>query len=400
MYLRAALAILVMVFSVDVWSNLSPRIYNQLNDLQVQLDEATTDAEVAEIKQELLELKQDLKGNSLGVALSLQTLAQIEVRTGDLAKAAELISEATELKGLPDGTLIQLRTFLANLFYQQDQYKKTIQILSDVFAQDEKSRAPSNLALMAAAYYSLEDFENGTPYIDEANRLAKEPKQSWLQMAFAGHYQLKQYDQALVYVTRLVYLYPENSRYWQQKAGMHQLMEDYSQASAVKYLSYLQGVMEKESDYLTLGRLLASQGGPYYTATMLKESLDSGALEASEDVLRLVYQGFLQAKEMQKALQELKTLYEAYPSEDDGIQLMRLLIDQESWQQVVEFYVRFQKQEVDDDVTAEAALLAGIAQYRLGQESKAKSLFSQAALSDKQASQAKAWLNYMAQMRQ
>lgn len=379
-------------------ANLSPRVYNQLEEFQEDLNEAQTDAEVAEIRQELLEFKESLKGNALGVALSLQTLSQVSVRNDDLEEATAFIKEALQLDGLPQGTRNQLLSFLANLHYQQDAYKDTIATLQTLFAEVEKEPSASNLALMAAAYFSLEDFENGTPFIDRANKVAKEPKQPWLQMGFAGHYQLKQLDKALAYATQLVFLYPDNARYWQQKAGLHQMMEDYPDAAAVKYLSFLQGLVEKENDFLILARLMASQGGPYHAAKMLDAALEEKQLEATEDVLRLTYQAYLQAKEMDAALAALQRLYQAYPEEKDGVQILRLLVDRQDWQPTVDFYSRFKTQEMDAEVAAEAAMLAGIAEFNLDNVDKARALLGQASKSEKKRGQAKAWLNYIQQM--
>ncbi|EAT13416.1 hypothetical protein HF888_07965 [Bermanella marisrubri] len=395
--MRLILACLLLL-PLIAQANLSPRVYNQLEEFQEDLNEAKTDAEVAEVRQELLAFKESLKGNALGVALSLQTLSQVAVRNDDLKEATEFINEALRLNGLPDGTRNQLLSFLANLYYQQDAYTQTISTLQRLFSEVEKEPGASNLALMAAAYFSLEDFEKGTPYIDKANKVAKEPKQPWLQMGFAGHYQLKQLDKALAYATQLVFLYPDNARYWQQKAGLHQMMEDYSDAASVKYLSFLQGLVDKESDFLVLARLMASQGGPYHAAKMLDKALEEKQLESTEDVLRLTYQGYLQAKEMDDALSALQRLYESYPEEKDGVQVLRLLVDGQAWQPTVDFYSRFKKQEMDAEVAAEAAMLAGIAEFNLDNIDKARALLGQASKSEKKRGQAKAWLNYIQQM--
>ena len=75
--------------------------------------------------------------------------------------------------------------------------------------------------------------------------LSEMPKEGWLQMAFAGSYQTKQYEKAVKYVNQLVFNFPDKKDYWQQKAGIHQILEDYQLAAVTKELTYKKGFVVK-----------------------------------------------------------------------------------------------------------------------------------------------------------
>lgn len=392
----------VFIFSLFIChfasaASISPRTYNALNDIQQQITAMPDQIKVNELNETLVELASDLTGNSLGLALTYQTHAQLKTYEQKESEAQSLLMKALELPDLKSDTTNQLRSLLAYSYFNQSMYTEAIAPLKAVIKDSDKVSA-SIYALLAASYYSIEDLVAGLPYIEKACELSDKPKESWLQMAFSGSYQTKQYDKAISYVNQLVYNFPDKKDYWQQKAGIHQILEDYKRAAATKELTYKKGFVEKESDFINLGQLLASQGDAYKVATALDHALKSDLISPSEKVLNLQFQSWLQAKEIVKARQALATLYDTYNNVDDGYQLLQYYIDAEVWAQSDKLADQLLQQTLTDKQKGKVLLYQGMIKYRLGDERSALKLLGKSSAFESSSSQAKSWMSYIKQM--
>jgi len=379
---------------------LSPRTYNKLNDIQQSINEQPNLEARLEIAANLLELAEDLEGNSLGLALTWQTHAQLHLLDERYREANEYLARAIKLKGLDSATLFQLKSFYAQTLFIEEKYAQVINVLEGVVAADDFKESAAVYSLLAAAYYSIDNFNDGLPHIVKACELASKPKEAWLQMAFSGYYQQKKYSQALVYTNQLVLNFPDKKDYWQQKAGMHQLVEDYASAASSKELSYKKGFIVKASDYLNLGQLLASQGNPYKVAAALEKALAQGKLESTEKTLRLMQQAWMQAKEMDKARAALHRLFIAFKQQKDGIRLMHFLVDAQYWQQAIAIGKELYPLKLTQKQKGSVLLLDGICQYRLGNTRFALNALSKAMAIKTSSSQAKGWMSYIKQLQQ
>lgn len=387
---------LFLSFSVSA-STLSPRTYNALIELQDKIGSQPNDEEAIDVEEDLIELAEDLKGNSLGLALTLQTHAQLKIYQNDTTAAESLLIKAVKIEGLDSSTLNQLRSMLGFQYYNSNQYRKAIAVLSEIIKTQEKPSA-NIYALVAASYYSLEQFKEGLPYIEKACELSDTPKEGWLQMAFAGNYQLKSYKKAAKFVNQLVYFFPENKDYWQQKAGLHQVMERYDLASATKEAAYKKEFIKTENDFVNLGQLLASQGEPYKVAIIIEKALKNNAIEPSEKTLNLLFQSWLQAKEINRAIDSLAKLYSSYEQTKHGYQLLQYYIDQQSWDLADKTASKLLSSDLTDEQKGKTFLYQGMAKYRMGEIDMAMRVLGKSTAFESSSSQAKSWMNYIKQM--
>ncbi|GAA6133397.1 tetratricopeptide repeat protein [Oceaniserpentilla sp. 4NH20-0058] len=395
--MRLILLFLIFINASVFASSISPGTYNALNELQEDIAGELTPKSIDSIREELDDLISSLKSNPLGLALSLQTLAQLETVLGNNKQAQIHLYKAIAIDDLEITTLNQLRAMLGYSLYSMDDHQSAIPILKDII---ESSESPSaNIyALLAASYYSIQDYRLGLPYIEQACKLSKQPKEGWLQMAFSGHYQLKNYEMASRYVDLLVFNHPEKRDYWQQKAGLHQLREEYNLAAITKELSYKKGFLQKNSDYTNLGQLLASQGEPYKVALIIEKNINSQEIKSDEKILNLLYQSWLQAKEINKAKEVLSILYDQYTVSKYGYTLLQLYVDDQDWEKVVKLSSGLLKLELTDDQKGKVFLYQGLANYRIGNSKKARISLGRASAFKSSSSQAKSWMSYIKQM--
>jgi tetratricopeptide (TPR) repeat protein len=399
--LRILYCALIIMFSITSYAaSLSPRTYNKLNEIQLSINEQPSQELRAEIDEKLKELAEDLQGNSLGLALTWQTHAQLMLLDERYSLANGYLSKAIQLDGLDSATMFQLRSFYAQILFIEEKYAKAIEVLKQVIAATDFKESAAIYSLTAAAFYSLNNFNDGLPFIVKAINLSNKPKEAWLQMAFSGFYQQKNLKEALFYTNKLVLNFPDKKDYWQQKSGMHQLIEEYPNAASTKELSFKKGFVVKESDYINLGQLLASQGNAYKVADALQSAFDSGQLEETQKSLRLMQQAWMQAKEIRKAVASLQVLFERFSDINDGIRLMKFLVDEEKWEKALTISEQLYVLELTEKQKGEMLLLQGICHYRIGETRSAFKALSKAMAIDSSSSQAKGWMNYIKQLQE
>jgi tetratricopeptide (TPR) repeat protein len=390
-----------MVFSITSYAaSLSPRTYNKLNEIQLSINEQPSQELRTEIHEKLKELAEDLQGNSLGLALTWQTHAQLMLLDEKYSLANGYLSKAIKLDGLDSATMFQLRSFYAQILFIEEKYAKAIEVLKQIIAATDFKESAAIYSLTAAAFYSLNNFNDGLPFIVKAIKFSNKPKEAWLQMAFSGFYQQKNLKEALFYTNKLVLNFPDKKDYWQQKTGMHQLIEEYPDAASTKELSFKKGFVVKESDYINLGQLLASQGNAYKVADALQSAFDSGQLEETQKSLRLMQQAWMQAKEMKKAVASLQVLFERFNDINDGIRVMKFLVDEEKWGKALTISEQLYVLELKEKQRGEILLLQGICHYRIGETRSAFKVLSKAMAIDSSSSQAKGWMNYIKQLQE
>ncbi len=394
--------ILMLSLSLNLQAAISPRIYNALNDFQQQLSEVEADADYLPIEQGLMQLEADLTGNSLGSALTLQLLAQLKEASGKPLKALNYLDKAYALPGLDQVTKGQVGMSLAVMYFSQGQFENSITILEERINVSKKEVSPNVMALLAMAYFSLDEFAKGLPHIERACELAASANESWLANAFAASYKLNDLNKALNYINELIFNFPEKSDYWNQKIGLHQVLERYKDAAIVSNASYSQGYLSKPSQLFNLGVLMASEGAPFEVATVLTAAIADNRLEKTEKVLRLIMQAWIQAREMGNARQVMAELFVEYKQVKDGVLLANYQMDAELWGDAISSTNSLLSQVYVDDLSAKqkgaVLLIRGVSQFNAGMVREALVSMGKASGIESSASQAKSWMLYIKQM--
>jgi tetratricopeptide (TPR) repeat protein len=392
----------VFSLSLNLQAAISPRIYNALNDFQQQISEVKIDSDYLEIELALTELAADLKGNVLGSALTLQLLAQLSEAKGEPSIALKYLDKAYALPGLDDVTKGQVGMSLAFMYFSQGQFKNSITILEDRISVSKKEVSPNVMALLAMAYFSIDEFKKGLPHIERACQLSKTANESWLANAFAASYKLNDINKALKYTNELIVNFPEKSDYWNQKIGLHQSIEQYRVAANVSNLSFGQGYLSKPSQMFNLGILMASEGAPYEVAMLLTEAVADNRLESTQKVSRLIMQAWVQAREMNNARQALADLFVNFKQVKDGVLLSNYQMDAELWAGAISTTGRLLSSNYVEQLTEKqkgaVLLIRGVSQFNAGSVREALVSMGKASGISTSADQAKSWMIYIKQM--
>jgi tetratricopeptide (TPR) repeat protein len=414
-YLALAFSLLIVTLSVSANQTLSPKTYQALSDIQTLL----TEGKYVEVEEELLELEDDLS-EGFGLALSYQIHAQLYLAQDNTTQAIIYFDKALNLEAMKAVQAVSLATNVSQLHLSESNTAAAIKVLKPRITASEKEKQGATMAMayitLGSAYQLQGDFSSAIIWLKEGIARAKSPRENWLQMLMAAHYQLKQYPQAIELLSQLIVLNETKEEYWLQQASLYQLQQKPKKSLEVLELAYVRGVLEKEDGLILLIQLLVTQGVPERGGRLLHEMLQQHKVEMTESNWSLLASAWLQGRERASAIMALENA--ALLSEKESEAAESKETPTENKKTAAKLYYRAAQLQFDEDQFAAAIanyqkslslglagkkagtalLMQGNSYFELADYSDAKVYFSKALTEPGSSNSARAWLDYMQQL--
>jgi len=212
---------------------------------------------------------------------------------------------------------------LAQLHTMEENYSKALSTLDRWFTM-ETNPAPEAYILKAQNLYQVQRYNEMVTPIKEAMREARERdkpvKEDWYVLLNFAYFQDENYKEVRDIQKILLASWPKK-RYWMSLAGAYtELGDDQKLIYAFDALN-LQGLLDKESEFVTMAQLYMQADVPYKAASLLEREMEAGRVEKNGKNYRLLSQAWQLAQEDEKAIPALK---EAARLSDDGELNVRL----------------------------------------------------------------------------
>jgi tetratricopeptide (TPR) repeat protein len=409
------LSVLFMPGIVLANQSLSPKTYERLNEIQ----ELIQSEQFTEALQVVSELEADLTPG-FGLALAYQMHAQLMLAQEDSQRALLYFNKALELEALKPSQAVSLATNVAQLYLSSSQPAKAIAVLQSRIVAAEKEKAGSTVSMayitLGSALQVQKQYADSIPWLQEGVKRSDKPKENWLQMLMAAHYQIKQFAEAIAVLEQLIVINADKEEYWLQQASLYQLREKPAQALNTLEAAYIKGVLVKEDGLILMTQLLINQGIPERAARILDNLLKNQQVELSEENLRLMASAWLQGKErvqaiaglIQAAEQSKKEIAEL-PDEADKnkrrngtaklyYRAAQLAFEVSDFETAALQYQNARQEGLSLNQHALSLLMQGNAYFELENYQMAKVYFSKAQQEPRTTAAAKSWLDYMSQL--
>jgi tetratricopeptide (TPR) repeat protein len=388
--------------------SLSPKTYEKLNDIQTLLSEGKH----AEVKTELLELEADLSPG-FGLALTYQIHAQLYLSQENTAQAIVYFNKALQLEAMKSVQAVSIATNVAQLYLSDGNTDAAIKVLKPRIeaAESEKEKSTISMAYitLGSAYQVKGDFSGSIPWLKEGIARSTKPRENWLQMLMAAHYQLKQYPQAVDLLNQLIVINESKEEYWLQQASLYQLQSKPKKALEVLELAYIRGWLKKEDGLILLVQLLVTQGIPERGGRFLYEMLQQDLVELSESNWSLLASAWIQGRERKSAVMALENAALLSEKENSKGELKskaanlyyraaQLQFDEGLFSGSIKSYQKSLDLGLSGKKIGTAKLMQGNGYFELANYKMAKVYFSKALSEPSSSNSARAWLNYMQQL--
>jgi tetratricopeptide (TPR) repeat protein len=218
--------------------------------------------------------------------------------------------------------------------------------------------------------------------------------ETWLQILVALHIQKEDYRSALPILEQLVARFPKKKQHWVQLALINGALENYPRALAVQQLAYRQGMLSDDKELRRLARASLHQNMPLPAAQVLEKALAEGKIQRDSEVLELLANSWIAAREYEKSLPPLRQAAELAKSGNLYVRLGQVYMQREAWKEATESLQQgIAKGELRDPGNAQ--LLLGFAYYNDQRVDQARSSFARARQHDKTREAADRWITHL-----
>lgn len=315
-----------------------------------------------------------------------------------IASFTKVISDES---AIPDTLLSSTRYSLAQLSMQKQDYAKALSHLKAWKETQFKALTANQEMLFAQIYYQDKQYVDSLMHIENAIKVAaeknKQPKENWLVLKRATHYELDQPKQVTEVMEQLVRLYSK-PQYWLQLAGMYGEIGEEDKQIAVMEAAYQAGYITKSSEIITLAQLYQFHGAPFKAASLLNKAIEQGVVVAQEDSLALLSRAYLSAKEPEKAIVVLNQLSSIADTGKYDALLAQTYLNTEQWKEAItaadQAIVKAQS-ESNPEYLGNMYLAKGMANFNLNDFNKSLDAFVKAEQLPKIKKTAQQWVKYV-----
>ncbi|MEM8815690.1 MAG: hypothetical protein AAGE85_07665 [Pseudomonadota bacterium] len=235
----------------------------------------------------------------------------------DVPNAIRSYERMVAIPSLEPQLLKQTTYTLAQLYTMEEQYQKALNTLDKWFVM-ETNPPPEPFILRAQSLYQLQRFSEMVQPIEQAMQIAETRgtpvKEDWYILLSFAYFQDENYAKVRDVHKILLENWPKK-RYWFQLAGAYtELGEDQNLVAAYD-AAHTQGLLEKETEFVTMAQLYLQREVPYKAATLLEQEMEAGRVSQDAKNYRLLSQAWMLSQEDGKAIPALK---EAARRTNDG----------------------------------------------------------------------------------
>ncbi len=253
--------------------------------------------------QEILEGINLKRAKPYGRARINQMLGSMAAEDQDLEKALGYLEASVAEEALQPEDHLRSLFMVGQLQTMLERYDDAIVTLERWISQVEVPAASAYYTL-AATYYRAERPDDAMIAIKKCIALAKDPREPWYRMLLSLHLEREEYDEALAILDDVILKYPKKV-YWSQMAAIYAQKDDITKSLAVQLLAKNEGYVTDSRDLTRVAQMFMVEGLPQRGAAVMKQGLEDGSIEKTEQAYQTLSDTLLQSREWSLALEPL-----------------------------------------------------------------------------------------------
>ena len=334
--------------------------------------------------------------NSYELANVYNLYAFIYYSREDYANALKSYEKVVAQPDIPIAMEVNTKFTIAQLYFVQEQWQKGINALLEWFKVTESPNANAYV-LLAQGYYQTKDYNKALFNVEKAIKMYKEkgklPKEQWYNLARFLYFEKNDVNKTVDVLEELLKYYPKK-QYWVQISHMYGEQKKEKQQLAAMETAYVQGMLDKGTEQVTMAYLYLNADVPYKAAKVMDKGLKSESIEGKSKNWEIAGNSWRQAQEIDKAIPAME---EAAARSDKGELYARLgnvYLDGDQFKKAITAINKgLSRGGVKRPDTAR--LVLGMAYFNDKQYAKAREAFQAAGRDERSAKYAGQWLQYM-----
>ncbi|MCO7225437.1 tetratricopeptide repeat protein [Pleionea sp. CnH1-48] len=254
-----------------------------------------------------------------------------------IAQSIRYLEKVVAAKVLPWEREQSARLQLANLYYGEDNHKKSLEHLRAWF-KNETNPKVQGYVLMAANFSAQNKLKEAICPAYLAIKESTKANKNIFGVLLNSHYELNDIPGSIKILTVMVELFPQETIYWRNLAGLYAKSERHRDSLAVMELLHRQKRFNKPADYKQLSSFYAMLDVPYKSAEVLQEGIEKEVVESNEKNWKNVASNFHVAQEIDKSIYAYKKAAEYVDNGRHDLKQAQLYGEAEKWKLAVKAY--------------------------------------------------------------
>jgi uncharacterized protein HemY len=334
--------------------------------------------------------------NSYELANVYNLYAFIAYSEEDYAGALKAYENVVAQPDIPLAMEINTKYTIAQLYFVQEDWQRGVKALLEWFDVTDSPNANAYI-LLGQGYYQLKDYNKALQNTETAINMYLEkdkvPKEQWYNLARFLYFEKNDIPKTVETLETLLKYYPKK-QYWVQLSHMYGEQRKESRQLAAMETAYVQDMLDKGTEQVTMAYLYLNGDVPYKAAKVLDKGLKNDSVEKTSKNYEILGNAWRQARENDKAIPAME---EAAAKADTGelyARLGNIYLDADENQKAITAITRgLQRGGVKRPDTAR--LVLGMAYFNTKQYDKAREAFRAAGRDERSAKYASQWINYM-----
>ena len=324
-------------------------------------------------------------------AVAIQTSGYIYAGKEDYEATIGAFERAIATGDLPPRVVSDLTYGLAQLHLAKERPRKSLQLMEQWFAAQEKEPGGDPYALKAQIHLILDELRAAEQAIKKALSKEEEPKQQWTRILLSVLLQEERYGEARPILEDAVQIWPGVKAFWEQLTAIYYHFEEEDLAFVARRAMHVQDMLVSTKELSSMAQLYLYHDVPIKAAEILQSGMDGDRIEKTEKNYELLARAYMQAREWDRAIAPLTRAAEMSDEGKFYVQLAQSYVQGEKWGLAESALVKaLNKGGLDDE--ADSWLLLGIARTRLEKYDAAIKAFRKAGDDDDVAKDAFRWI--------
>lgn len=227
---------------------------------------------------------------------------------------------------LPEAMEVGTKYSLAQLYFVIEDFPNAIKALEGWF-KVAVNPAPDAYVLLGQAYLQVKNYDSALVQIEKAMTVArqkgKEPKENWYLLLRFLYNEKNDNNKQLEVLTVLVDKWPKKE-YWLGLSGVYGALNQEGKQLYALETAYVQGLLTREGELVSLSQMLAATGMPYKAAKVMDKGIKEGLIKESSKNVERLGEYWRRSQETEKALPKLEVAAKSASSGEPYLRLAHI----------------------------------------------------------------------------
>ena len=321
-----------------------------------------------------------------------QVLGTMAAEDEEFEKALDHLEKCVAEEALQPDDQLRSLYLVGQLQTMLERYDDAIVTLERWISQVE-TPAPSSYYTLAVTYYQAERPDESIAAIKKAVALSSDPREAWYRLLLSLHLERSEYQEALNLLDDIILKYPKKA-YWSQMAAIYAQLDDMTKSLAVQQLAKSEGYVTESRDLTRVAQMFMVEGLPHRGAAVMKQGIEDGSIERTEQAYQTFSNTLLQSREWEKALDPLGKAADLHEDGSLYVRLAQVNLQLGRWGDArSSLNLAFEKGDLADE--GQAHILFGIAAANDKKWSASNAAFRRAQKFDGTREVAGKWIKYI-----